>query len=76
MPLGLKVDKMAIKIIHLKTLENLPKLGFFWFENIPSGNTGFGRNRKNPHSKEPILFALGNKLREMLFCVFHFYINL
>jgi hypothetical protein len=31
---------MAIKhtdIFHPKALQNIPKLGFFWFENIPSG---------------------------------------
>jgi hypothetical protein len=27
------------KIFHFKTSQNLPKLDF-WFENIPSGNTG------------------------------------
>jgi hypothetical protein len=26
-------------IFHCKTLQNLPKFGF-WFENIPSGNPG------------------------------------
>jgi hypothetical protein len=34
------VDQMGIKytnIVHYKTLENLPKLGF-WFVNIPFGN--------------------------------------
>jgi hypothetical protein len=32
---------MAIKYIYIfpaKALQNLPKLGFFWFENEPSGN--------------------------------------
>jgi hypothetical protein len=40
MPNGRKVDQMAIKytnIYHCKTLQNLPKLGF-WFEKKPSGN--------------------------------------
>jgi hypothetical protein len=36
-----KYTKMATKytnIVRCKTLRNLPQLGFFWFENIPSGN--------------------------------------
>jgi hypothetical protein len=37
-----KIFQMAIKYINIfqsKTLQNLPKLGF-WFENKPSGNPG------------------------------------
>jgi hypothetical protein len=36
---------MAVKqtnIFHCKTLQNLPTLGF-GFENMPSGNRGFGQ---------------------------------
>jgi hypothetical protein len=39
---GHKIDHMVIKyksISHCETLRNLPKLGDFWFENIP-GNPG------------------------------------
>jgi hypothetical protein len=25
---------------HCNTFQNLPKFGFFWFENMPSGNPG------------------------------------
>jgi hypothetical protein len=44
---------MAVKyinVVHCKTLEYLPKLGFFCFENIPSGNPGpnFRPNKINP----------------------------
>jgi hypothetical protein len=40
---GCKIDQIVIKytkIFHSKTLQKLPKLGFFWFENKPSGNPG------------------------------------
>jgi hypothetical protein len=40
-PDGRKIDQLAIKytnIIHCKILQNLPKLGFFSFENMPSGS--------------------------------------
>jgi hypothetical protein len=39
---GSKIDQTAIKftkIFNCKTLQNLPKL-IFWFESIPSGNPG------------------------------------
>jgi hypothetical protein len=39
---GPKIDQMAQrkdKIFHFQDLPNLPKYRF-WFENIPSGNTG------------------------------------
>jgi hypothetical protein len=29
-------------ILHCKTFQNLPKVGF-WFENIPSGNKTYNR---------------------------------
>jgi hypothetical protein len=41
---GHKIDQMVIKytkIFHSKTLQNLPKFCFFWFENKPSGNPAF-----------------------------------
>jgi hypothetical protein len=39
---GHKINKY-VKIFHSKTLQNLPKLGF-WFENKPSGNPGVSYN--------------------------------
>jgi hypothetical protein len=39
---GRKIEQVAIKYIHIvqcKTLQNLPKLRFFW----PSGNPGLDR---------------------------------
>jgi hypothetical protein len=36
-----KIYQMVTKytnIFHCKTFQNLPKLGFFWLENIPSGS--------------------------------------
>jgi hypothetical protein len=48
-PNGCKIDQMSIKytnIFHCKTLKNYPNLDF-WFENIPSGNPGFGGNIKS-----------------------------
>jgi hypothetical protein len=35
------MDQVSLKysnIIHAKTLQNLPKIWIFWFENKPSGN--------------------------------------
>jgi hypothetical protein len=44
-----KIYQMAKKytnIFHRKILQNLPKLGFFGFENIPSDNPGFKEKQK------------------------------
>jgi hypothetical protein len=35
-----KMAKKYFNIFHCKTLQNLPRLGF-WFENVPSGKRGF-----------------------------------
>jgi hypothetical protein len=35
-------------IFHCKTLQNLPQLGIFWFENLPSGNPAQNRRKKHP----------------------------
>jgi hypothetical protein len=40
-PCGRKIDQTATKytnIFYLDTLQNVPKLGYNGFENIPSGN--------------------------------------
>jgi hypothetical protein len=44
-----KKDQMTIKYTNIflrNILQNLPKVGYFGFENIPSGNPGFGANLK------------------------------
>jgi hypothetical protein len=32
------MTKDYINFFHSKALQNLPNFGFFWFENVPSGN--------------------------------------
>jgi hypothetical protein len=53
------------KIFHCETLQNLPKLGF-WFENKPSGNP----DQKIPEPKLGILkYFLPKKWQKLAFCV-------
>jgi hypothetical protein len=52
-----KIFQMAIKYISIfqsKTLQNLPKLGF-WFENKPSGNPGADQTRTNMYINNAVL---------------------
>jgi hypothetical protein len=44
-PNGCKIDRMYIKyanLFHSKTLQKFTQNLDFWFENIPSGNSGLG----------------------------------
>jgi hypothetical protein len=36
-----QMDLKNINILHFKALPNIPKIGDFWYENVPSGNPYF-----------------------------------